>query len=331
MDITIVKVIVKPSVSIISENDANLSQLAIEKYVALDSRIFVKDLCRKIMEKIGLQDLVNQSHAFIQHSNLEYYPLNSFIPDMNVDIGSISPLLKNKLTVKLLVPLKSDDFVKMEEVNILCRNLLQYLFLKIPEIGNHIPDVIYQYIKDEGRNCHSIRQFPLETLIQMNEENIGSINRSNTFTSNAGQNSSLFSTPRMYSNSFDCKTRYHGVMFSEMGNSLGNLQEFSGGNSYPGLFQVNHDRLSSGNRPDANRSIIYNKDVELPILQQWYKSLGGSPPTNSDLQNHAFALNILSSRSDPNKLTADDILDWYKKRQACEGRQMDKKEEQFII
>uniref|UniRef100_A0A0N5BTI6 Homeobox domain-containing protein n=1 Tax=Strongyloides papillosus TaxID=174720 RepID=A0A0N5BTI6_STREA len=317
MDITIVKVIVKPSINITSGNYSTLSQQTIEKDIALDSRILVKDLCRQIMEKIGLQDLVNQSQAFIQHSNLEYYPLSSFVPDMNIKIGSVTPLLKSELVVKILVPLKSDDFVKMEEVNVLCRKLIQYLLSEVPDVENHLPSAIIQ----ARRNCQSIRQFPLETLIQMNEEIIGSMNRSTTPTSNAGQNSSLFSTPRMYSNSFDARARYHGVMFNDMEKSFCNLPVFSGGNSYPKSFQVSHEKVSQGTTPYVCRVIRYNKEVEVPILEQWYKTLAGASPTYFDFQNYASALNILSFRDDHNKITAKNIHGWYKRRKASERKE----------
>uniref|UniRef100_A0A0N5BTI8 Homeobox domain-containing protein n=1 Tax=Strongyloides papillosus TaxID=174720 RepID=A0A0N5BTI8_STREA len=317
MDAIIVKVTIRPSLDIIGGRASNPFHEKIEE-MALDPKILMKDLCRKIMEKMGLEDLADQSQAFIQHSNMEYYPLNIAYPDMNVKIGSACPLVNQKLTVEILVPLRFEDLIKAKEIDIIYRNLFQYLLLKIPDIENQIPDV---YFKDEGKGYPSMRYFPLNTLLQMNEEitnaiklHIGSMSRSPTPTSNGDDNSNLLPAPRMTSISSEIDVRHNDVVGSGIdNNNVGELSVFNGDNSTSQASQGNHEGVSPGTGSKKCRAIRFDKDTELPILERWYKSLEGKTPPDSDFQKYASALNILSMRSEPNRLTSDNIIGWYKR------------------
>uniref|UniRef100_A0A0K0EZF1 Homeobox domain-containing protein n=1 Tax=Strongyloides venezuelensis TaxID=75913 RepID=A0A0K0EZF1_STRVS len=331
MDAIIVKVIIRSSLDIIGGRALNPFHEKIEEMV-FDSKILMKDLCRKIMEKIGLEDMVDQSQAFIQHSNMEYYPLNSLCPNINTEIGSVSILFNQKLTVEILIPLRFEDIIKLQEIDVMYRNLFQYLLLKVPEIGDHIPDAVDKYFKDEEKVNPSMRDLPLKTLLQMNGELINAIKlhtesmtRSLTVTSNGSDNSNLPPTLRMSSISCQTDVRHHDVVGSGIDNNVGELQVFNDDNSTPSVPQENHEEVSLDNRANNYRLIRYNKDTEVPILEQWYKSLNGKTPTDSDFQKYANALNVLSKRCDPNRLTSDNIFGWYKRRKYKRGIRVNEK------
>uniref|UniRef100_A0A0N5BTI9 Homeobox domain-containing protein n=1 Tax=Strongyloides papillosus TaxID=174720 RepID=A0A0N5BTI9_STREA len=296
--------------------------------MALDPKILMKDLCRKIMEKMDLGDLADQSQAFIQHSNMEYYPLNLLCPNINTEIRSVSTLLNHKLAVEILVPLRFEDFIKLQEIDIIYRNLFQYLLLKIPEVEDHIPDAVNKYINDEGKENSSLREVSLKTLLRINEEiihaiksHIGSMDEIPTPTSDGSHDSNLLSSPRMPSISSEADVHHHDAVGSGTDSNVGETPVLDGGNSNPGESQGNHEGVLPGTGSKKCRAIRFDKDTELPILEQWYKSLEGKTPSDSDFQKYASALNIIGMRKDPNMLTSDNISSWYKRRKQNERRQ----------
>uniref|UniRef100_A0A0K0EZF2 Homeobox domain-containing protein n=1 Tax=Strongyloides venezuelensis TaxID=75913 RepID=A0A0K0EZF2_STRVS len=323
MDVLIIKVIIRPSLDIIGGSILNLSHISIEKKIALDPKILIKDLCRKIMEKMDLGDLADQSQAFIQHSNMEYYPLKSLCPNINTEIGSVSTLFNQKLAVEILVPLRFKDIIKLQEIDVIYRNLFQYLLLKVPEIEDHIPDAVDKYFNDEGKGNPSLREVSLKTLLRINEEiihaiklYIGSMDEIPTPTPGEGRDSGISSI------SCEVDVRNHDSVDSGKDSNGGETPVLDDGNSNPMESQGNQEEVPSDTKPNKSRAVRFNKDTELPILENWYKILRGMPPVDCDFQNYASALNIISMRKDPNMITPDNISNWYKRKRQNERRQV---------
>uniref|UniRef100_A0A0N5BPK4 Homeobox domain-containing protein n=1 Tax=Strongyloides papillosus TaxID=174720 RepID=A0A0N5BPK4_STREA len=293
----VIKVIIKPNISFTDVSDSYLSQLKIEKTLSLDGKTLVNDLCKEIVEKCCLGHLVGHHQVFFQHSNLEYYPLHSYFPNMNAEIGSFCHLLEGILTVKILVPVESFGFIKMAKVDRVYDSLIKYLLSKMGDETSQSRDPLIQYITNVVKGC-PIRQLPLETLIKVDEKlthalqsSVRSMSEGVPQLPNKDNSLNLSSVP---------------------GNSIDN-----GGSSIPSLNEVDREEVPPGTIAKRRREIKFREE-EVAFLEDWYELVEGARPDNCVLQVIADALNSISSRSEPNKIAGKNVFNWWKRRRNSE-------------
>uniref|UniRef100_A0A0N5BRD2 Homeobox domain-containing protein n=1 Tax=Strongyloides papillosus TaxID=174720 RepID=A0A0N5BRD2_STREA len=165
-----VEMVIKPNLSPMEVGDLYLSGLTIAKAVALDPTTLAKDFFKKLMEEYGSEHAGNNFQVFIQNSNLEYYPLDSFFSDMNVGIASICPLLGNVLKAKIFAPLIFFDCIKMMKAIEVYGNLTNYLLSKMDRENGQIPDPVIQVGVANEIKSRPIRQHTMEALSQMHDK-----------------------------------------------------------------------------------------------------------------------------------------------------------------
>uniref|UniRef100_A0A0K0FNF3 Homeobox domain-containing protein n=1 Tax=Strongyloides venezuelensis TaxID=75913 RepID=A0A0K0FNF3_STRVS len=320
MDEVDINVIIRPNLSVLEASDPHLSQLKIEKTISLDTKTLVRDLCRKVVEEYYLENLVDDLQVYVKHPNLEYYHLSSFFPSMNGEIGYVSRLFGKKLTIKILVPVKSCGFIKMAIADRVYENSVQYLLSKTDDVKSQLPDINIQYLANEV-NGRSIRYLPLKTLLQMDEEithalqsRVKSISRDGTPPLNKDDSINFPSLPR------DSIDSYVGTAHEELGINIDELLVISGGSSTPSPSKEAHEKVPPSMRTNRRRAIRY-KEEEVAFLEDWYESLGGTSPDDCVLQDLAYALNAISGRSEPNKIADRNIFNWWKRRRTRERKE----------
>uniref|UniRef100_A0A0N5BRR3 Homeobox domain-containing protein n=1 Tax=Strongyloides papillosus TaxID=174720 RepID=A0A0N5BRR3_STREA len=306
-----IKLIIRPNLNISDAGDPHLSQLKIEKTVSLNPKTLVKDVCRKVMEEYYLGNLVDDFQVFVQHSNLEYYHLSSFFPSMDAEIGSVGRLFGDRLTIKILIPVKSCGFIRMAIVDRVYENSIEYLLSKTGDVKSELQDTIIQYLIND---C-SIRYLPLETLLQMDEE----------ITRALQPDVRSMSGDAVPPEDKDDSLKYAvvvGIAHEELGINIDDLQICSSGNSTLSPSKVNREEVPPSTRANRRRAIKY-KEEEVAFLEDWYDTLGGTPPDDCILQELSNVLNAISGRSEPNKIAGRNVFNWWKRKRTRERKEFD--------
>uniref|UniRef100_A0A0N5BEC9 Homeobox domain-containing protein n=1 Tax=Strongyloides papillosus TaxID=174720 RepID=A0A0N5BEC9_STREA len=308
-----IKVIIRPSLGFMDARDPHLSQLAIAENVTLNPKILIKDLCKSVMEGYNLGHVANDFQVLVQHSNLEYYPLSTFFHDMNAKIGSVASRFEDILTIKIFVPLKFCEDIRMVKVEGVYKNIIKYLLSRVDDKEGQLPDSIIQYIRYEAEG-YTIKQLPLETLSKMYEglahalkSDVTSMSLNVALTPDRDNTLNFASVPR------DDSISPRGVDSDTLKQCIDALDIIIGDGSPLSSSQENHDEVELGAR--SKKRVKYSKEIELPILERWYGS-----SCNHDYGRYAEALNTISGRTGLDRLTPGNICSWFRRRRARDRR-----------
>uniref|UniRef100_A0A0K0FZY5 Homeobox domain-containing protein n=1 Tax=Strongyloides venezuelensis TaxID=75913 RepID=A0A0K0FZY5_STRVS len=307
--------IIKPILGFMEVKDNYISELAVEKTVTLSPRVLIKDLCRNVMEVYNLGHVADDFQVYIRHSNSEYYLLNTFFHDMNAEIGSVAPLFKDTLTIKIFVPLKFCECIKTVKADGVYENFIKYLISRMSDKKSQLRDEIIQYVRNEAKGC-PIRQLPLETLTKMDEKlthalqlNVTSMSEIVSPTPQKDCSLSIASVPR------DNSISPRGVEPDDLKLCIDDLESIIGDSLTTSSSQENHKVVRLDAKP--KKRVKYDKKVELPILEKWY---GSSSSYVHDFTQYAEALNTVSGRIESNRLTSKNIRSWFERKRIRDKR-----------
>uniref|UniRef100_A0A0N5C9B9 Homeobox domain-containing protein n=1 Tax=Strongyloides papillosus TaxID=174720 RepID=A0A0N5C9B9_STREA len=313
-DGVVIKAIIKPNLGFMEVKDTYISELAVERTVTLSPRVLIRDLCRSVMEVYNLGHMADDFQVYIRHPNLEFYLLNAFFNDMNAEIGSVAPLFKDALTIKIFVPLQFCECIKMVKADGVYENFIKYLISRVGGKESQLSDEIVQYVKKEAKGC-PIRQLPLEILTKMDEKlthalqsNVTSMSEVVPPTPQRNHSLSFASVPR------DNSISPRGVEPDDLKLCINDLESIIGDGLTTSSSQENHAEIHLGARP--KKRVKYDKKVELPILERWYN---GSSYTH-DFARYAEALNIVSGRLESDRLTSKNIRTWFERKRVRDRR-----------
>uniref|UniRef100_A0A0K0F211 Homeobox domain-containing protein n=1 Tax=Strongyloides venezuelensis TaxID=75913 RepID=A0A0K0F211_STRVS len=309
-----IKVIIRPSLGFMDVKDPHLSKLSIEENITLNSRISIKDLSKSVMKRYNLGDVDNDFQVLVQHSNMEFYPLSSFFHDMNTKIGSVASQFGEIMTIKIFVPLKICEDIRIVKVEGVYKNIINYLLSRVDDKENQLPDAIIQYKRYEAEGC-PIRQLPLETLSRMDQElshafksSVTSMSKNDALTSDKDNSLNFASVPRDDSTSpLDIDSGIFQYYISTLDSII---EDFSSSSSS----EENQEEVQLDAR--RKRRVKYDKEIELPILERWYKS---SSYTH-DFGRYAEAINTISGRTGLDRLNSENIRSWFRRRRARERK-----------
>uniref|UniRef100_A0A0K0G136 Homeobox domain-containing protein n=1 Tax=Strongyloides venezuelensis TaxID=75913 RepID=A0A0K0G136_STRVS len=287
------KVIIKPNISFTDVSDQYLSQLKIEKTLSLDGKTVVNDLCKEVVEKCCLEHLVDHLQVFIRHPNQEFYPLCSYFPNMNAKIGSFCHLLEGSMTIKILVPVESFDFIEMTKADRVYESFIKYLLSKMGDNKSQSTDPVIQFVTNVVKCC-PIRQLPLETLIQVDEK------LTHALQSNVRSMSGDVAPPPDKDNNLNLSSVARDTICS-------------GGNSSLSSYKVHPKKVPPVTIVRKHKEMKF-KEEEVAFLEDWYELVGGARPDDCVLKIIVDALNSISGRSEPNKIASKNVFNWWKRR-----------------
>ncbi|CEF61804.1 Homeobox domain and Homeodomain-like-containing protein [Strongyloides ratti] len=330
MTSNMMKFTVKIILSLKDQNNTLLFENEIEKKIVVNDSVLLKDICIDIIQNIGLKRLSNTAKVLIKNSECDYLACASFVPNLELSIGSLKLIFGDSLIFKILVPGNIEEFNEIELNKTFCCNLLHLLIRKHSSFKNCITDPSLKNIIDIIEN-NTIERISYESLLKINEtikNELGYLDNSkmeNSNTLTSLNNSILASTERVnISNpSVSYSTTIENNSISKSSNDCHEmllnilkktLPQIENSNTIEkNVFTVSK-KVTTNNRS----RICFDQNNETPILELWFELT--RTPSLSQLQNYADHLNILSNRIDNEKITSHNIKIWFKNRRAKENR-----------
>uniref|UniRef100_A0A0K0F383 Homeobox domain-containing protein n=1 Tax=Strongyloides venezuelensis TaxID=75913 RepID=A0A0K0F383_STRVS len=334
-----------------------LFEKEIERKMTVDSNVLLKDTCIDIMQNIGLKHLASNAKVSIKISECKYHTFESFIPNLDLNIGSLKSIFGNSLVFKILVPGKVEEFNAIELKKTFCSNFLHLIIIRYSSIKNCITDPIFKDIIESIEN-NTIESLSYENLLQMNETIQEELNFSNNFKNepkiltNIGiqsyqnSNSLLLGSPINLNlkipntipsivpvindkgnitedNNIPIPPQPYFVPtnkpFIEYHKTLLNiLQKTPPSMEGPNIIETVFPTTPKKGPPNSRSRICFDQNTETPILELWFEIT--RTPSPSQLQDYADHLNNLSNRSNDDKITSHNVKIWFKNRRAKENR-----------
>uniref|UniRef100_A0A0N5B4Q0 MP n=1 Tax=Strongyloides papillosus TaxID=174720 RepID=A0A0N5B4Q0_STREA len=161
------KFVLTPSAHVQNCPQAFLPLTNAERNVSVTPDVELKDICTNIMCSIGLGNIVEYSKISIEIATNKYYTLDSFIKNLNFNVGSMMSVFGNVSTIKILFPGKIINTNDEEVMRTLYSNYLQLIIMKYPAIQNCIDDPV---LKNIFRNIESgsLYALPYHSFLQIN-------------------------------------------------------------------------------------------------------------------------------------------------------------------
>uniref|UniRef100_A0A0K0F5B4 SAWADEE domain-containing protein n=1 Tax=Strongyloides venezuelensis TaxID=75913 RepID=A0A0K0F5B4_STRVS len=210
--------------------------------------------------------------VFIQHLNQEFYPLCSYFPNMNLEIGSFCHLLEGSLTVKILVPVESFDFIEMTKADRVYESFTKYSFSIMGDDKSQLTNPVIQYVTNVVKCC-SIKKLPIETLTQVDE-------------------------------------KLPHALQSSVRSMSGDVAPLPDKDNNLNLSSVARDTIVPPATIIRKRREMRFKEEEVAFLKDWYELVGGARPGDYLQEIIVDALNSISGYSESNKIAGKNVFNW---------------------
>uniref|UniRef100_A0A0N5B4P9 Homeobox domain-containing protein n=1 Tax=Strongyloides papillosus TaxID=174720 RepID=A0A0N5B4P9_STREA len=296
------KFVLTPSAHIQNCPQAFLPLTNAERNVSVTPDVELKDICTNIMCSIGLGNIVEYSKISIEIATNKYYTLDSFIKNLNLNVGSMMSVFGNVSTIKILFPGKIINTNDEEVMRTLYSNYLQLIIMKYPAIQNCIDDPV---LKDELFSLKRQEESKFKNKV------LGSVNLKN-------ESSPVSSIPPESPTSIAetiPQLKPQSIPFLQ--SITESIQGFN--ESFFSILQntpppsIPNFKPTTGIKKYRSR-ISFNQETETPILEEWFKI--NSVPSLDQLQEYADYLNEFSGRDEASKIWPVNVKIWFKNKRA---------------
>uniref|UniRef100_A0A0N5B4P2 Homeobox domain-containing protein n=1 Tax=Strongyloides papillosus TaxID=174720 RepID=A0A0N5B4P2_STREA len=317
-----IKVIVRRIVNVQNPSEAFAFEAENERIVFINPGTLIRDVCREIMSKIGLDHLINNSQAYIQFPGPRYFTFESFFPNLDVNIGIVKSLFGEALVVRISSVGDTKDFSDLDMKKSVCTNMLQLLLKKDPSVRQYIENPLVLDIIN-SLNATSDIKIPYQTIFNVNrglEEELISTNlneiRPNSYFKNSEQPPTPSSLTGDLNQQEGLKTQKpkeellpdNGSFIKTILQNISPHQGFMKSILTPPSRQHYYSRCR----------VSFDPTKETPILEKWYEE--NKTPTSFQLQQYANQLNEMSNRTPNARITSHNVKIWFKNRRAKENR-----------
>uniref|UniRef100_A0A0N5B4P8 Homeobox domain-containing protein n=1 Tax=Strongyloides papillosus TaxID=174720 RepID=A0A0N5B4P8_STREA len=338
MEYLTVNLIIEPVIGNQHVSSPQASYGNIKMTVTIDPTVLIKDICQVVMNKIGLGHLIQYSQAFIKYPRVDYFVSAYCFTNQNATVGNLEEWHKEYVTVKICARGNVEDFCGFEGRNTLYRNLLQLLLKKYPFIRNQEND-----------------PFIREAIDRINDSSLSTLQHSYLYCVNEVIVKELvnlpYTTSRYNYPVNETSQEYEQETIKQMTperslpqyahptemtppksvQSIPTPYRSSSNQIQSPSDEVGSNPPSDGERPSAStikppqgntsptrKRIIFNKTVEIPILEDWYKKM--NVPSEHQLDVIAEILNEASGRSEDRKVTAKNVCNWFTHKRSKDKR-----------
>uniref|UniRef100_A0A0K0F374 Homeobox domain-containing protein n=1 Tax=Strongyloides venezuelensis TaxID=75913 RepID=A0A0K0F374_STRVS len=311
-----IKVIVKRVINVQNSSDSFAFEAENERIVFINPGTLIKDVCREIMNKIGLDHLINNSQAYIQFPGPRYFTFESFFTNLDANIGIVKSLFGEALVVRISSIGDAKDFSDLDMKKSVCSNLIQLLLKKYPSMTQYIenPDVLDII---NSLNTTSDIKIPYQTIFNINrglEDELISTNLNEIRPSSYFRNSEQPPTPSSLTGDLNPQkpkeelSPDNGSIIKTILQNISSQQGYMKSILTPGSRQHYYSRCR----------VSFDPTKETPILEKWYEE--NKTPTSFQLQHYANHLNEMSNRTPNARITSHNVKIWFKNRRAKENR-----------
>uniref|UniRef100_A0A0K0F380 Homeobox domain-containing protein n=1 Tax=Strongyloides venezuelensis TaxID=75913 RepID=A0A0K0F380_STRVS len=339
MEYLTINLIIEPVIVNQQTSNPPPSYGSIKMTVTINPTILIKDICQVVMNKIGLGHLIQYSQAFIKYPRVDYFISAYCFTNQNATVGNLEEWHREYVTVKICARGNVEDFWGFEGRNTLYRNLLELLLKKYPFIRNQENDPFIREAIDRI-NDSSLLSLKHSYLYCVNEVIVKELVNLPYTTShyNYPENGTSQEYEQGRTNQMTPEsTLTHNPPPTEM-TPPKSVQSIP--TPYIGFFnqiQSPSDEVGSNPPSDGERSsistirqpqvnntspirkrIIFNRMVEIPILEDWYKKV--KLPSEYQLEVIAGIVNEASGRSMDRKVTPKNVSNWFSHKRSKDKR-----------